>query len=258
MKVAILAGGLGTRLSEETKLIPKPMVRIGNRPIIWHIMNIYSEFGFNEFIILVGYKSEVIKEYFANYLLKDNDFTIDLNDGSIEFLNKTKKNWKITFIETGHNTNTGGRLARAREYLKGDDFMFTYGDGLANVNIKDLISYHNSHNGLVTMTSIQMQSRFGIINFNENNKIENFKEKPKNSQSWINGGFFVCNPKVLDYIESDEIAFENEPLEKIAYEGNLYGFKHDGFWKCMDTMRDKIELNDLIKEKTIPWRKFDK
>ncbi len=256
MKVVILAGGLGTRLNEETKLIPKPMVQIGEKPILWHIMSIYSKFGFNDFILLLGYKSEIIKEYFANYLLKENDFTINLNNGEIKFLNQSKKPWKITFLETGLSTNTGGRILKAKDYLGDDDFMLTYGDGLANVNIDDLNLFHNSHSGLITMTSVQMQSRFGIIDFDKKNKIDSFKEKPENSNSWINGGFFVCNSKVINYIENDDIAFENEPLEKLALEGNLFGYRHTGFWKCMDTLRDKIELNDLSKQDIPPWENF--
>ncbi len=233
MKVVILAGGFGTRLSEETDFIPKPLVSIGDKPIIQLIMEIYSFYGFNDFIILLGYKGEMIKEYF--YQLNYND------------------KWKIKFLDTGLNTDTGGRIKRAVSFIKNRPFMLTYGDGLANINIKELIQFHNNHNGIITMTSVQLASRFGILEIGDKGKVLQFKEKPKENEAWINGGFFVCEPNVIEYIDNDDTTFEKEPLSNISKEGRLFTYRHNGFWKCMDTLRDKRELEILADSDSPPW-----
>lgn len=233
MKVLILAGGFGTRLSEETDLIPKPLVKIGDKPILWHIMKIYSHFGFNEFVILLGYKGEMVEQYFFN----SNDI----------------KGWDITFLDTGLKTDTGGRIKRAESLIDDKPFMLTYGDGLANINIKQLKSFHQNHKGLITMTSVQLASRFGILEIGENEIVTQFKEKPKENEAWINGGFFVCEPQVLDYLENDETTFEKKPLEQLSTEGKLYTYRHNQFWKCMDTLRDKRELDELAQLDSPPW-----
>ena len=232
MKVVILAGGFGTRLSEETDFIPKPLVSIGDKPIIQLIMEIYSFYGFNDFIILLGYKGEMIKEYF--YQLNYND------------------KWKIKFLDTGLNTDTGGRIKRAVSFIKNRPFMLTYGDGLANINIKELIQFHNNHNGIITMTSVQLASRFGILEIGDKGKVLQFKEKPKENEAWINGGFFVCEPNVIEYIDNDDTTFEKEPLSNISKEGRLFTYRHNGFWKCMDTLRDKRELEILADSDSPP------
>jgi len=233
MKVVILAGGFGTRLSEETDFIPKPLVSIGNKPIIQLIMEIYSFYGFNDFIILLGYKGEMIKEYFFK-------------------LNNNK--WNIQFVDTGLNTDTGGRIKKGFTFIKNKPFMLTYGDGLANINIKDLIKFHNNHNGLVTMTSVQLASRFGILDIGDKGKVLQFKEKPKENEAWINGGFFVCEPSIIEYIDNDNTTFEKEPLSNISKEGNLFTYRHKGFWRCMDTLRDKRELETLAYSNSPPWK----
>jgi len=233
MKVLILAGGFGTRLSEETDLIPKPLVKIGDKPILWHIMKIYSHFGFNEFVILLGYKGEMVEQYFFN----SNDI----------------KGWDITFLDTGLKTDTGGRIKRAESLIDDKPFMLTYGDGLANINIKQLKSFHQNHKGLITMTSVQLASRFGILEIGENEIVTQFKEKPKENEAWINGGYFVCEPQVLDYLENDETTFEKKPLEQLSTEGKLYTYRHNQFWKCMDTLRDKRELDELAQLDSPPW-----
>ena len=233
MKVIILAGGFGTRLSEETDFIPKPLVSIGDKPIIQLIMEIYSFYGLNDFIILLGYKGEMIKEYFHQ---------LNYND-----------KWKIQFLDTGLNTDTGGRIKRAASFIKNRPFLLTYGDGLANINIKDLIQFHNNHKGIITMTSVQLASRFGILEIGDKGKVLQFKEKPKENEAWINGGFFVCEPNVIEYIDNDNTTFEKEPLSNISKEGRLFTYRHKGFWKCMDTLRDKRELEILADLDSPPW-----
>ena len=254
MKVVILAGGLGTRLSEETDLKPKPMVEIGGKPILWHIMKIYSHYGFNDFIICLGYKGYLIKEYFSNYFLHQSDLTIDFENNSIKHHNSKAEPWKVTLVDTGINTMTGGRLKKVSSYLDNETFMMTYGDGVADVNINEIISSHNKNNKLVTLTAVQPSGRFGAIDIDEKGLIKTFKEKPKGDGSWINGGFFVCEPKALDYIENDDTFWEADSLEKLALHKELSAFKHNGFWRPMDTLRDKRELDDLWNNNKAPWK----
>jgi len=233
MKVLILAGGFGTRLSEETDLIPKPLVKIGEKPILWHIMKLYSVFGYNDFVILLGYKGDMIEDYFLNQ-----------SDSS---------NWNITFLDTGLNTDTGGRIKRAERIINNKPFLLTYGDGLANIDLNKLISFHESHDGLVTMTSVQLASRFGILEIGDKERVTQFKEKPKENEAWINGGFFICEPDILNYIKNDSTTFEKDPLATLTEDGKLFTFRHKGFWKCMDTLRDKRELDELAKSDSPPW-----
>jgi len=255
MKVLILAGGFGTRISEETGLKPKPMIEIGGKPILWHIMKLYSKYEFNEFVILLGYKGYYIKEYFANYFLHQSDVTIDIKDNSIDILNNSSEPWKITLLDTGLNSMTGGRVKRAQDFIGDEPFMLTYGDGVSNINIDELVKFHKSHGKILTMTSAQPDGRFGALSINkENNQVLEFKEKPKGDGSWINAGFFVCNPEVFDYItEGDSSVFEQGPLKNLAKDGQLYTFKHHDFWMPMDTLRDKNKLNDLWDSNTAPW-----
>ena len=254
MKVLILAGGLGSRLSEETTLKPKPMVELGGKPILWHIMKIYSCYGYNEFIILCGYKGYMIKSYFANYYRHMADMTVDMTNNSIEYHKNNAEPWKVTLIDTGIETMTGGRLKRVKEYVKEEAFMLTYGDGVGDVDIKQLVDFHKKHGKLITMTSVLPEGRFGALEIDENQKVTSFQEKPKGDGSWINGGFFVCQPEVLDFIaDGDKVIFEREPLEDLAKAGQLYTYKHKGFWKPMDTQRDKIQLEELIENHKAPW-----
>jgi len=256
MKVLLLAGGFGTRLSEATENKPKPMVEIGGKPILWHIMKSYSEHGFNEFVILLGYKSYVIKEFFANYFLHQSDVTFDLKNNQMEVHDNFSENWKVTLIDTGLNTFTGGRIKRAAKYIGNEPFLLTYGDGVCDVNIADTVKFHKEHGKLITMTAIQPEGRFGALGIDGNQTINSFLEKPKGDNSWINGGFFVCQPEVVNYIDGDHIIFEREPLEKLASEGNLKAYKHDGFWQCMDTLRDKNKLEELWETGTPPWKNW--
>jgi glucose-1-phosphate cytidylyltransferase len=254
MKVVILAGGLGTRLSEETDLKPKPMVEIGGKPILWHILKIYSHFGFNDFIILCGYKGYMIKEYFANYYRHCSDLVIDLCNNSITYLNNQAEPWVITLLDTGLDTMTGGRIKKGRKYTEDKPFMLTYGDGISDVNINDLISYHKSHGKVITMTSVQPDGRYGSLVVDEKQRVISFQEKPKGDGAWINAGFFVCQPELYDYIpDGDRIIFEREPLENLAHADQLYTYKHEGFWKPMDTQRDKNLLEELMRNKKAPW-----
>ncbi len=255
MKVLILAGGFGTRLSEETQNIPKPMIPIGNKPILWHIMKSYSKFGFNEFVILLGYKGYVIKEYFANYYLHQSDVTIDMKNNNIEILNNTAEPWKVTLIDTGLHTMTGGRIKRVEDLVKGERFMLTYGDGVSNVDINALMEAHEKHGKSITMTAVQPEGRFGSLKITGDQQVETFHEKPKGDGTWINGGFFVCEPKVLEYInEGDATVFEKAPLENLAKDGELFSYKHHGFWKPMDTLRDNKFLNELWENNEAKWK----
>lgn len=255
MKVLLLAGGLGTRLSEETDLKPKPMVEIGGKPILWHIMKTYSQYGFNEFVVLLGHKGYYIKEYFVNYFLHQSDVTIDMSNGKMEILNNHSEPWKITLLDTGIDSMTGGRVKRAQDFIGDESFMLTYGDGVSDVNIEALVRFHQSHGKAMTMTSAQPDGRFGALNIEENNSVSYFLEKPKGDGGWINAGFFVCEPKVFDYItEGDGTIFEQAPLQNLAKDGEIYTFKHEGFWKPMDTLRDKQQLQKLWEEKKAPWK----
>ena len=257
MKVILLAGGLGTRLSEETSLEPKPMVEVGGKPIIWHIMKIYSSYGYNEFVILCGYKGYLIKEYFANYFLHMSDMTIDMKTNTITHHNNYAEPWVITLVDTGLDTMTGGRIKRVRDYLGNEPFMLTYGDGVSDVNIRDLVAFHKKHGKIVTMTSVQPEGRYGSLVIDNNNRVLSFQEKPKGDGAWINAGFFVCQPELFDYIpDGDNIIFEREPLESLAGSGQLYTYKHEGFWKPMDTQRDKGQLELLIENRKTPWIKW--
>lgn len=254
MKVLILAGGFGTRLSEETDIKPKPLVEIGGKPILWHIMKLYSAQGYNEFVILLGYKGYLIKEFFANYYLHQSDLTIDLATNDRTYHMNQAEPWKVTLLDTGTNSMTGGRIKRAKEFIGNEPFMLTYGDGVSNVDFKALINFHKIHGKKITMTSIQPEGRFGIIETNEHDRVNQFKEKPQEAEGWINGGFFVCEPQVLDYIQGDQTIFERAPLENLAKEGELYTYRHHGFWKCMDTLRDKIQLEEMWASDKAVWK----
>ena len=256
MKAVILAGGFGTRLSEETDVKPKPMVEIGGKPILWHIMKMYSSHGINEFIILLGYKGYVIKEYFSNYFLHQSNVTIDLINNNLEVHNHECEPWKITLLETGANTMTGGRVRRAKEYIGNEEFLLTYGDGVSDVDIKKSIQYHRKQNKIITMTAVQPAGRYGALNIEESGVVTHFKEKPKGDGAWINGGFFVCDPKVIDYIDDDSTIFEQDPLNRLADENQLVAFKHDGFWESMDTLRDKTNLCSLWDQNCAPWKQW--
>jgi len=256
MKVLLLAGGFGTRLSEETDIRPKPMAEIGGKPIIWHIMKGYSHYGFNEFVILLGYKGYYIKEYFGNYFLHQSDVTIDLSTNGIEVHNNTSEPWKVTLLETGQDTMTGGRIKRAKNFIGNEPFLLTYGDGVSDVDLSDLIQFHKKHGKLITMTAVQPEGRFGALE-TEGTRVSSFLEKPKGDGSWINGGFFVCQPEVLDYIADDQTVFEQEPLMQLAKNGELFNYRHKGFWKCMDTLRDKKVLNEMWDKGQAKWKTWD-
>lgn len=258
MKAIILAGGLGTRLSEETSLRPKPMIEIGGKPILWHIMKSYSHHGINEFIICCGYKGYVIKEYFANYFLHTSDVTFDMQRNEMEVHARNAEPWKVTLVDTGAETLTGGRLKRVQDYVKNEEaFCFTYGDGVSNVNIGELIKFHKSHGKLATLTATQPPGRFGAIDFS-GSQINSFQEKPQGDGAWINGGFFVLSPQVIDYIKDDTTTWEKEPMERLASDGQLQSFFHNGFWQPMDTLRDKIHLEDLWQAGVAPWKTWEK
>ena len=255
MKVVILAGGMGTRLSEETDLKPKPMVEIGGNPILWHIMKIYSSHGFNEFIICCGYKGYMIKEYFANYFIHQADITVDLGKNSIEVHKSKAEPWKITLVDTGLNTMTGGRIKRVRDYLGNESFMLTYGDGVSNVNIKSLFDFHRKTGKLATVTAVQPSGKFGAINLTEGNTVKSFTEKPAADGAWVNGGFFVLEPGIFDYIkEDDATVWERSPLEDLANDNQLEAYKHTGFWRPMDTLRDRIELDNMWLTGKAEWK----
>ena len=257
MKVVIFAGGLGTRLAEETTTKPKPMVEVGGKPILWHIMKIYSYYGYNNFIICLGYKGFMIKEYFLNYFLYNSDLTIEVGSNQIDVHFANTESFKVTLIDTGIDTNTAGRLKRVKKYIGDDDaFMLTYGDGVADIKIDELVKFHRDHGRLATLTSVQMPGRFGNLETDEKGKIINFQEKPEGDGLWINGGFFVLNSGIFKYLEKemDETQWEKQPLVEIANDGELMTYRHNGFWKCMDAMRDKIELEELWETGKAKWR----
>lgn len=257
MKAVILAGGLGTRLSEETDLKPKPMIEIGGKPIIWHIMKIYSAHGINDFIICCGYKGYLIKEYFQNYFLHQSDITIQMQDNKRKVHQKDIEPWTVTLLDTGEKTMTGGRLKKVKEHLKDEEaFCFTYGDGVADIDISSLIKFHKDHGKQATLTATRPPGRYGALKFGSQNIIERFQEKPDGDGSWINGGFFVLNPKEIDLIKNDQVKWEEEPLNNLAKNKQLYAFKHNGFWQPMDTLREKILLNELWEKGTAPWKKW--
>lgn len=254
MKVVILAGGLGTRLSEETDIKPKPMVEIGGKPILWHIMKIYEHYGFNEFVICCGYKGQVIKEYFSNFFLHHSDVTFDLSTNHMEVHSSQAEKWKITLVDTGKDSMTGGRIKRIQKYVNNSTFMLTYGDGVSNINIKELVEFHKKNKKMVTVTAVQPESRFGVLDINSNNEVKSFLEKPKGESGWINGGFFVCEPEIFNYIQGDDTIWEREPLESIAKDNNLSAFKHEGFWKPMDSLKDKMDLNKYWETNKAEWK----
>lgn len=253
MKAVILAGGMGTRISEETSVRPKPMVEIGGKPILWHILKIYSAHGINDFVICLGYKGYIIKEYFANYFLHMSDVTFDMAANKMEVHQNNAEPWRVTLVDTGENTMTGGRLRRVRNYLGDEDFCFTYGDGIGDIDVTKLIAFHRSQKHLATITATQPPGRFGALRV-ENNRIAGFQEKPQGDGGWINGGFFVLSPKVVDYIEGDHTLWEREPLERLAMDGEMSAYRHDGFWQPMDTLRDKILLEELWASGKAPWK----
>ncbi len=253
MKVVILAGGLGTRLAEETSLRPKPMVEIGGKPILWHIMNIYAAHGFNEFIVACGYKGEYIKEYFQNFFIHANDYTIDLKDGSMRIMNTSDIDWKIAVVDTGLNTMTGGRILRLKDWIDDQPFMVTYGDGIGNVDIKALVAFHESHDKLATVTAVRPPARFGGLSMNDQ-LVTDFAEKPQTGEGWINGGFFVFAADFLNYLSDDDSVLERDPLETLVKHEQLCAFRHDGFWQPMDTLREKQMLESLWQSGTAPWK----
>lgn len=258
MKVVILAGGLGTRLGEETELRPKPMVEIGGYPIIWHIMKIYSHYGFNDFVILCGYKGEVIKQYFANYYMNNTDITVDLKDNSMEVHRTTCEPWRVTMLHTGRNALTGSRIKKAKDFIGNESFMLTYGDGVSDVDINKVIESHKKSGKLATLTAVQPSGRFGALNIERDGEISHFQEKPVGDGAWINGGFFVLEPGIFDYIaDGDKVTWEQEPMKNLASDGQLNAYKHNGFWRPMDTKRDKDDLNELWEADKAPWKTWN-
>jgi len=254
MKVVILAGGRGTRISEETETIPKPMVEIGGKPILWHIMKIYSHYGFNDFIICLGYLGYKIKEYFSHYFLHMSDITIDMSRNETKVHNSKTEPWRITLVDTGLETMTGGRLRKIEKYVKDETFMMTYGDGVSDINLKNLLASHIKGKKYATLSAVQSAGRFGVVDIKKDNNIRSFLEKPKGEGSWINAGFFVLEPQVFDYIKDDTSVWERDSLENLAKKAQLAAYKHNGFWKCMDTLRDKIELEKMWHSNKAPWR----
>jgi glucose-1-phosphate cytidylyltransferase len=256
MKVVIFAGGLGTRISEETGTRPKPMVEIGGKPILWHIMKMYSHYGFNEFIICLGYKGYMIKEYFMHYYLHNSDLTIELNSNKVDVHYTNTESFTVTLVDTGLSTKTAGRLQKVRQYIGNEDFMLTYGDGVSDIDLHELLAHHKQHGKIATVTAIQPEGRFGSMEILDDGTVDHFKEKPKGDGKWINGGFFVLKPQVFDYLTGDleDTMWEDAPMQRLAHDHQLVAFKHDGFWKCMDALRDKIELEALWETKTAQWK----
>lgn len=253
MKVVILCGGLGTRLSEETQVKPKPMVGIGGRPILWHIMKIYEHYGFNDFTLALGYKGEVIKDYFLNYHARLSDLTVNLKSGQVDYSNPTAEDWRVSLIDTGATTLTGGRLLRLKHHLQsGSTFMLTYGDGVSDVNVTELLAFHRDHGKLATVTAVRPSARFGGLRLGEG-RVLDFKEKPQSGEGWINGGFFVFESAVFDYLEGDATVLEQAPLETLAHDGQLMAFEHPGYWQCMDTIRDRDALQAACESGSAPW-----
>lgn len=254
MKVVILAGGLGTRISEESHLRPKPMIEIGGKPILWHIMKLYSFYGYNDFIICAGYKQQIIKEWFANYYLHNTDVTFDLKSNSMEVHSNYSEPWRVSVIDTGLNTMTGGRVKRIQKYIGNEPFMLTYGDGVSNVNISELIKFHKKHGGCCTMTAISVGQRFGVLEMDEENKVSGFREKDDSDGNLINVGFMVCNPEIFSYIKDDSIVLEKEPLQNLSKDGELMAYRHEGFWQCMDTKREMEKLEEMWANNEAPWK----
>lgn len=254
MKVVLLAGGFGSRISEESHLKPKPMIEIGEKPILWHIMKYYSQYGFHEFVICLGYKQYVVKEFFADYFLHTSDVTFDLANNQMEVHNNYSEPWKVTLVDTGLNTMTGGRVKRIQPYVGDEPFMLTYGDGVADVDLKKLEGFHRTHGKTATITAVNVGQRFGVLDIQSSGRIQAFREKNDNDGAWINGGFMVMNPEVFDYIQDDRTVFEKGPLENLARNGQLMAFAHEGFWKCMDTQRDKMQLEELWQSQKAPWK----
>ncbi len=258
-QVVILAGGMGTRLSEETNLRPKPMVDIGEKPILWHIMKSYSHFGFTNFVICLGYKGYLIKEYFSHYFMHQSDVTLDLSSNKMIYHNTHSENWTITLADTGLESMTGARLKRIQKYITGDTFMMTYGDGVSDLSISDLLRFHQSHQKWVTLTAVQPTGKFGALGLNKNGDVAQFKEKIKGDGQWVNGGFFVLNTRIFDYIADDPMAiWEQEPLEKLSSEGQVQAYKHHGFWRPMDTLKDKLDLAHMVQSRQAPWMLWDR
>jgi glucose-1-phosphate cytidylyltransferase len=253
MQAVILAGGLGTRLSEETETRPKPMVEIGGRPILWHIMQTFSAYGIKDFIICLGYKGYIVKEYFLNYRLHLSDVTVDVGSGTVDFHRSSAEDWRVTLVDTGDSTMTGGRVKRVRDYLQGDDFFLTYGDGVADIDLTKLLAFHKAHGRLATVTAVVPPGRFGSLEL-AGERVQSFQEKPAGDGAAINGGFFVLSPKIIDYIEGDKTLWEQSPLERLAREGELYAYHHGGFWQPMDTLRDKKHLEELWQKGEAPWK----
>ena len=254
MKVLILAGGFGTRISEETRLKPKPMVEIGGKPILYHIMKTYSHYGFNEFVILLGYKGHVIKEYFSNFFIHHSNITFDLASNEVITHDSQSENWKVTLLDTGNGTMTGGRIKRAKKFIGNQAFLCTYGDGVGDINIKKLVEHHQKNHKLMTLTAVQPLGRYGVLNIQKDNVITGFNEKPKDGNHWVNSGFFVCEPQVLDHIEGDHQMLEREPMEKLAKDNQMQAYRHTGFWHAMDTLRDNQHLNTLWDNGNAPWK----
>lgn len=256
MKVVILAGGFGTRISEESQFRPKPMVELGGMPILWHIMKIYSSYGFNDFVICAGYKQHMIKEYFADYFLHTSDITFDFNNGQeLKIAHKTHSEpWKVTVVDTGLNTMTGGRIRRVKEYIGNEPFLLTYGDGVADINVRELVKFHKEHGKIVTMSAYNAGQRFGVLDIDGNGFVREFREKTKGDGTLINIGFMVCQPEFVDYIKGDSTVLEKEPLETVAKTGQLMAYKHEGFWQCMDTIREKMQLEELWDKGQAPWK----
>lgn len=258
MKVVLLAGGFGTRISEESHLKPKPMIEVGEKPILWHIMKIFSHYGYHEFIVCLGYKQYVVKEFFADYFLHTSDVTYDLVTGGMEVHNNYSEPWKVTLVDTGLNTMTGGRVKRIKEYVGNEPFLLTYGDGVADIDVNALVKFHQSHGKTGTLTAVNVGQKFGVLDIDSSNGIKAFREKSQTDGSMINGGFMVMNPEIFDYIDGDDTVFEREPLEALSKRGELMAYTHEGFWRCMDTQRDKMQLEEMWRKGNAPWKIWDK